>query len=222
MNLDKTWIIGDVHGCYHTLMQLLQKLPSYEKLIFVGDLCDKGNYTKQVIDFVINNNHTCIYGNHEYLFNTYAKKVIFENKQVNWNTKEAFGGARTIQSYQNDIDTLLKHLSWIKTLPLFIEIENYFITHGFALPYYKRKHLKEHRKKIFSNRIDVDDFKWDWEDFSNYNIINIFGHCNFKEVLKGKNYIGIDTGCVYGNKLTALNLGNLKTIDVQTLKIDIK
>jgi len=41
----------------------------------------------------------------------------------------------------------------------------------------------------------------------------------FQEVLRGKNYICIDTGCCYGNKLTAINL---KTLELVEQKTDVK
>ena len=53
-------------------------------------------------------------------------------------------------------------------------------------------------------------------------VINIFGHCKFDEVLIGKNYYGIDTSCVYGNKLTALQLGSMKIFEENVVKVDIK
>ncbi len=47
------FVIGDVHGCYHTLVKLVEKLPKKAELIFVGDLCDRGNFSRNVIDFVM-------------------------------------------------------------------------------------------------------------------------------------------------------------------------
>ena len=41
-------------------------------------------------------------------------------------------------------------------------------------------------------------------------VINIFGHCVFDEVVSGDNFYGIDTGCSYGKKLTALQLGTMQ------------
>ena len=35
-------IIGDVHGCFDTLIALIAKLPTDAKIIFVGDLIDRG------------------------------------------------------------------------------------------------------------------------------------------------------------------------------------
>ncbi len=45
-----------------------------------------------------------------------------------------------------------------------------------------------------------------------HEVVNIFGHCVFDEVVSGENFYGIDTGCSYGKKLTALQLGTMKLI----------
>ncbi len=216
-----TFVIGDVHGCYHTLLALLENLPKKSKLIFVGDLCDKGNFSKDVIEFVIKNKHLCVKGNHEYLMQTYIKKAILQNDMSsNWATKRGWGGKQTIENYRDDMELLQKHLRWIEKLPLYIELDDFFITHGFGLPYYKRKNDK-HSHSLFVNRIYDTTFIKDWEDFKTYRVLNIFGHCNFSEVLRGKNYICIDTGCCYGNKLTALNLRTLEILEQKTDKRDI-
>ena len=44
------YIIGDVHGCYNTLMELIAKLPKDAKLCFVGDLIDRGPNSKDVVE----------------------------------------------------------------------------------------------------------------------------------------------------------------------------
>lgn len=38
----EVWIIGDVHGCFATLMVLISKLPKGVEIIFVDDLIDRG------------------------------------------------------------------------------------------------------------------------------------------------------------------------------------
>jgi len=43
------YIIGDVHGEYDTLMRLVSKIPSEAKLIFVGDLIDRGSQSVEGI-----------------------------------------------------------------------------------------------------------------------------------------------------------------------------
>ncbi|MCF6206614.1 MAG: metallophosphoesterase, partial [Sulfurovum sp.] len=61
------YIIGDVHGCFYTLQKLIAKLPKEANLIFVGDLVDKGNFSKETVEFVMQNGYPCILGNHEHL-----------------------------------------------------------------------------------------------------------------------------------------------------------
>jgi serine/threonine protein phosphatase 1 len=221
MNLKNTYIIGDVHGCYYTLLNLVKQLPKDANLIFLGDLCDKGNFSKETIEFVINNDHICLKGNHEYLFYNYIRDALYRDKKSIWSQNRAYGGYKTVKNYNGSPDVLSKHIAWIETLPAYVELDRYFITHGFGLPYYQRKDDKKTQRKLFVNRVDVDIHKEDWEDFTNYDVINIFGHCKFDEVLIGENYYGIDTGCVYGNKLTAIQLETMILFEEKVDKRDI-
>lgn len=70
--LANTYVIGDVHGCYHTLQNLLSLLPKNARVIFVGDLCDRGLYTKEVFELVIKKGYEVIRGNHEDYMYTHA------------------------------------------------------------------------------------------------------------------------------------------------------
>ena len=70
-------IVGDIHGEIDALQQLLEVLgydlqgrhPEQRKLIFVGDLCDRGpdsiTVIRQVKTLIENGNAQCILGNHE-------------------------------------------------------------------------------------------------------------------------------------------------------------
>ena len=217
----KIYVIGDVHGCYHTLMRLIKKLEKDSTLIFVGDLVDKGNFSKEVIAYVMQNNHSCLLGNHEVLMQRYIQQKLDDNKTSDWSEKENFGGYKTISQYQDDRDTLKTHLTWISTLPRYIEIEYFFITHAFALPYYKRRDLPEAQKGLISNRpSDNDKWSWDWEEgYESYDVVNIYGHDIVKDIDTSKNHIGIDTGCVYGGRLSAIALHNKQIVSV---KVDMR
>jgi serine/threonine protein phosphatase 1 len=228
--MKKTYVIGDVHGCFNTLLKLLEQLPKEKDLIFVGDLMDKGNYPLNTMEYVINNNFQCVLGNHEYLFYNYIRDVLFRNKKIsNWSNHPSWGGIKTIENYRNNLKIIDKHIKWVEELPSYIEKEingiTYFITHGYGLPYYKRKDVEKSKKSLMSNRIDNDSYKEDWEDILllDKGIVNVFGHCNFNEVLidENKQYYGIDTGCVYGNKLTAIELGTMNVFQQEVLEIDI-
>jgi len=219
--LSSTFVIGDVHGCYHTLMNLVDKLPKDADLIFVGDLCDKGLYTKEVIEFVKSNNYRCVLGNHDV-----HMKLNLENAlhgiDSTWSKNKMFAGDATVNSYKKATRLIVKeHIAWLKSLPQYIEIGNFLITHGFALPFYKSK-LKKREFYMRVNRISNTTYNQFYEkDYEKYDIINIFGHDAFNEVLVGKNYYGIDTNCKNGNKLTAIELGSMKIIDVKTNRKDL-
>ncbi|HSR74357.1 MAG TPA: metallophosphoesterase [Sulfurovum sp.] len=206
LNIENIYVLGDVHGCFHTLQNLLARLPKEAELIFVGDLCDKGNFSKDVIDFVIQNNYACVKGNHEHLMETYLEDAIFHDKHSPWSSDKRYGGRVTLHNYQDDHDKMLAHLEWIKTLPVYIQVENYFITHGFALPFYEHRNNPFYYKEYLLNRYE------EGMEIPNEDVINIFGHCVFEEVVKGENFCGIDTGCSYGKKLTAIQLGTMQCI----------
>lgn len=67
------YVVGDVHGCYDEMVKLLEKIESQDedaKIIFVGDLIDRGPKVKEVLDWAMKNvsdngKYQCIRGNHE-------------------------------------------------------------------------------------------------------------------------------------------------------------
>jgi len=221
-DLTNYWVIGDVHGCMFTLEKLVSKLPKESKLIFVGDLVDRGNYSKEVIEFVMQNNYRCVFGNHEYLMFNYARDAMIRGKQSMWSmSNETYGGLNTLHSYANDETALLKHIDFIEKLPKYLEIDDYIITHGFALPYYKRRDQHNFQNELYTSRLE--DISLDWElDWRDYKVINVFGHTPYEEVKFGKNYIGVDTGAVFGNKLSAVNLLTKEVISQNSIEKDIQ
>jgi len=147
-----TYVIGDVHGCLYTLKALIAKLPADANIILVGDLIDKGNFPKEVVEFVITNHYPCILGNHESLMLEHIEDVLLHNTTPDWSTKSYFGGYKTLADYKEDMPTLQRHLAWMRTLPRYIEIGRFFITHAFALPYYKRRDNPDAHSGLMSNR----------------------------------------------------------------------
>ena len=81
-------VIGDVHGCYHTLIELVGRIKrNYPgiQIYCVGDLVDRGNYSFETVDFVIKEGLITTSGNHDFMFyyfitdpdNDIAKSWIF-------------------------------------------------------------------------------------------------------------------------------------------------
>ena len=101
-NKKYTWVFGDIHGmdsALKTLYKYINDNYGISKLIFLGDYIDRGDKSKQVIDFLIELKQKCIFliGNHEQVL-----LDIFSNKFNNKKGKAHFyaiGGRKTVDSF---------------------------------------------------------------------------------------------------------------------------
>jgi serine/threonine protein phosphatase 1 len=184
-------VIGDVHGDYEALMDLMEILPQTEKICFVGDLIDRGPKSKEVLQFVMDNKFKSVLGNHEDMM-LYDRRLWHSN-----------GARETIKSF-GSMEELLKSKAykWVEKLPIMIEHKNFLITHSYA----------------YDGEITPPiDILWGRRIIKDLppSVTNIFGHTPFKEVKKvyDRHYC-IDTGSVYGNKLSAIDLKNMKIYSV--------
>ncbi|MFC1820300.1 metallophosphoesterase [Thermodesulfobacteriota bacterium] len=205
MENERFFIVGDIHGCLGMLKTLMDKIdwnPESDGLIFLGDYVDRGEDPKGVIDLLIDlksmSPHVrCLMGNHEDLFLDYL-----EGGDVN--TFFYNGGETTLNSYWDYGETNIspEHVSFIKSLQMIIELDDYYIVHAGFKPGVDIK--KQSRK----------DLLWIREPFiySDYHFGKkvIFGHTPFSSPLVMKNKIGLDTGAVFGNRLTCLELPRMK------------
>jgi len=210
----KTFIIGDIHGCLDMLKRLVEKIkwdPAKDKLIFVGDYIDRGPDPKGVVDYILSlmaesSGIQCLIGNHEVIFLDYIKgkdrKLFLMN-----------GGMNTLESYAFHLvdteDDLLppSHKEFFASLKYTIALDDYYVVHaGF-------------RPKVPLEEQDPDDLVWIRDPFiySTYDFGKrvIFGHTPFYEPLIMKNKVGIDTGAVYGNRLTCLELPEFRFHSVE-------
>jgi len=209
-----TCVIGDIHGCHASLTLLLQKvLHRADTFIFLGDYVDRGADSKAVIDSILSlqkNNPRVIalMGNHDWLFLQHLNGL--DNSlflQV--------GGRQTLASYglsptfdRAEIDRLvpLKHLAFLKNLPLLWEDQHAIYVHAGLQP---GRHLSQQTPQWCL---------WAREQFIHttyaFGKPVVFGHTVFSEPLLTPNRFGIDTGAVYGGRLTALLLPQRELISV--------
>lgn len=238
----KTIAIGDIHGHYRQLIELLDKLEhnyniDFEKdtLVFLGDYVDGGPDTKQVIDHLIYlkeeyPHFKFLYGNHEdLLWDAYLPHhPVYQSYNLWWTQ----GGKETLQSYAKEFTggEYLKalfsikqmpseHLDFIKQLDPYFETEDYFFVHGGIYP---DMTIEENKKETSRH-----DMIWLREPFisSDYDWGKkiIFGHTVDYDGTyhpKGKpcmpiirdNKIGIDTFLHNQGRLTALILPEEKIV----------
>ncbi len=198
--------IGDIHGCLDKLEELLQRIPvnwEQDTVIFLGDYIDRGPDSKGVLDLLISlkeiygENIVFLKGNHEAMLQDYLKGYDMSFFLVN-------GGRSTLLSYGVDpesyerLDLPLEHQRFLEQLLLFYETEDYFFVHAGVRPGVPLENqLPEDMLWIRGPFIES---KYDWGKRI------IFGHTVFSLPRVEENKIGIDTGAVYGGRLTALIL----------------
>jgi len=122
-------VIGDVHGHYQGLMQLLDTIaPTTEdQVYFLGDLIDRGPQSSQVVDFVKDNSYPCILGNHEHML-----IKILTDKNTSTTSVQGWlygGGQATLASYENG-KISEEHLEWFQNLPLYLDLGDIFLVHA--------------------------------------------------------------------------------------------
>jgi serine/threonine protein phosphatase 1 len=206
---ERIFIVGDVHGCLDLLKRLMDKLdwsPDTDRLIFLGDYVDRGEDPKGVIDYILEisrsaKNIQCLVGNHELIFLDFLSGRDIRTFFMN-------GGESTLNSYRNasrmESDPMVpkKHVDFLRSLLPWIELDDYYIVHaGF-------------RPGVDLEEQTLEDLTWIRDPFlySDFDFGKrvIFGHTPFAEPMIMDNKIGLDTGAVYGNKLTCLELPSLK------------
>lgn len=178
--------IGDVHGCYDTLMALIKKLPD-KQICFVGDLIDRGPKSKEVLEFVFKH-HMTVLGNHEDMMLMAMDKGGYYEKL--WTQ---YGGKATLKSLS--FKDRIYYASKFEKLPYTFQYKNFVVSHSnAACP------ITEHDKRNWTiwNR----DFTHEFNDGR----INVFGHTPVSEPTRYDNQILIDTSCSGHNMLTAYDM----------------
>ena len=224
-----TYIFGDLHGCFYTFQALLEKIPDEKHIILLGDIFEKSENSvktlKFIQDLVKNNPYVhLIIGNHELRFMGHAINAIFK---LDDNDKNLW----FIKSVQNNDVELLTYFKkhpeeLIETIEFFFEYgvyyleinEDFFISHGYGLPFYDVKDNDEYKIDIIKNR------KFDMEKpqyVKEKGLINIFGHVKNQFVEATEYFIDIDTGAFADNNLTAINLKMLRPVQMATDERDL-
>jgi len=216
-------IIGDVHGCLDELIDLLNQLgyavtedngqyaaqsPVGRKLIFVGDLVDRGPGTPQVLRLVSglvqSGQALCVPGNHD---------IKLMRALKGRSVQLTHGLAESMQQLAAEPDTfraeVVKFLDGLVSHYVFDD-GNLVVAHA---------GLKESMQGRGSGRVrefalygettgETDEFglpvRYNWAADYRGKALVVYGHTPMPEPLWLNNTVNIDTGCVFGGQLTAL------------------
>ena len=210
--------IGDLHGCPDELEVLLTRLGagSDDTLVFLGDYIDRGPGVRAVVARLIRLRAEAprtvfLRGNHEDMLLAYlGLPGHYADAYL------ANGGAATLASYRVPAGVLgaaaaallpPDHLEFLRTLVLTHQHDRYLFVHagvrpGVTLERQSEEDLLWIREEFFAARHDLP-----WTV--------VFGHTPQREVRLGLPFhLGLDTGLVYGNKLSCLDVAGRRLVQV--------
>lgn len=134
-----TYVIGDIQGCYEPLMELVDCIgfdAKVDRLIFCGDLVNRGGRSLDVLRWVYAHQHCCdsVLGNHDLsmLSKFYNKEKSIVNKEFK-------------AIFLSPDSSLL--INWLLHRPLYLVVGKYFINHAGLYPQWSIKQFKSLAKK---------------------------------------------------------------------------
>lgn len=226
-------IIGDVHGCAIELEELLQKLGwevnhegNYDhkdlkrKVIFVGDLVDRGPDTPRVLEIAIqlleNQKAYWVMGNHD----DKLRRYLLDNP-----VKIAHGLQETIDQLALCSSSFRqKILEILESLPSYgiFDQDQLIVAHAGLKEKYHFQHTESaHRFALIGQPTGEYNEKgypirYAWENDYEGKATIVFGHVAVDQVQNINNCIDIDTGCVFGGSLSALSWPEQKITQVKS------
>ena len=231
-------IIGDVHGCGDELRQLLDRLgyvasavdslpahPEGRRLIFVGDLVDRGPDAVGVLDLVRQlvaaGRAFCVAGNHDEKFLKYLRG---KEVRINHGLEATLAQVQTLPTevrtrFEADsrafLDSLVSHYV--------LDDGKLVVAHaGMKREYHGRSSARVRSYALYGDTTgEVDSFglpvrrRWA-EDYRGPALV-VYGHTPVHVPDRLNNTINIDTGCCFGGGLTALRYPEGELVTVKAL-----
>ncbi|MDR1934668.1 MAG: polynucleotide kinase-phosphatase, partial [Candidatus Accumulibacter sp.] len=228
-------IIGDIHGCFDELCVLLEKLgyaldtrdfsarpPEGRKAVFLGDLCDRGPENVKVLRLVMNmvkaGSAHAVIGNHDFKLLRYLKGAKVQTSH---------GLDRTLAELALESDEFRAEVkAFLAAL-----ISHYVFDQGRLVVAHAG--LKEKFQGRGSGRVrefcmfgettgETDEYglpvRLQWANDYRGRALVVYGHTPNPEVQSVNNTVGIDTGCVFGGRLTAFRYPERESVQVEAAR----
>ncbi|MEU4930883.1 polynucleotide kinase-phosphatase [Streptomyces yokosukanensis] len=223
-------IVGDIHGCASELESLLVQLgytdgvhPEGRTAVFVGDLVDRGPDTpgvlRRVMTMVETGNALCVPGNHE---NKYGRHL--KGRKV----QHTHGLAETIAQMEGEseefkarvrqfLDGLVSHYV--------LDGGRLVVCHaGLPEKYHGRTSGRVRSHALYGDTTgETDEFglpvRYPWAEDYRGRAAVVYGHTPVPEATWLNNTICLDTGAVFGGKLTALRWPERELVDVPAERV---
>lgn len=226
-------IIGDIHGCCDELEMLLGKLgyvrtdnvyshPDGRKAAFLGDFCDRGERSADVLrivmDMVKSGSAIAVPGNHDVKLLKYLNgKKVNPTHGLDKTIAELEAKGEAFRNEVRDfIDGLISHYV--------LDDGKLVIAHaGIKQQYIGRGSARVREFCLYGERTgEFDEYglpvRLDWAADYRGRAAVVFGHIAGLDVKPVNGTYCIDTGCVFGGKLTAMRWPEKEFVSVDALR----
>lgn len=233
--MTRTIVIGDVHGCLEELQELLRvvQYTSDDRLVFLGDLIDRGPDPVGVVRYVRELGAESVLGNHCEMHLRWRAHEDVKLVTGKRNPMRPFSELRAVQNRSfSDQD-----IKWMKSLPIYIALGGGFVAVHAGMKPGTLIHAQERDDMLHIRFVDKETLKpiplgesfvpppgsVMWTDKWDGPESIIYGHFAqpdgpiqtskkvnppfpvFKDVWpETVHTIGLDTGCVFGGSLSAM------------------
>ncbi|MEU1463202.1 polynucleotide kinase-phosphatase [Streptomyces sp. NPDC005727] len=223
-------IIGDIHGCAAELEALLAKLgyadgvhPEGRTAVFVGDLVDRGPDTpgvlRRVMSMTASGNALCVPGNHENKYGRHLKGRKVQHTHGLAETIEQMAGES--EEFRAEVrrflDGLVSHYV--------LDGGRLVVCHaGLPEKYHGRTSGRVRSHALYGETTgETDEFglpvRYPWAEDYRGRAAVVYGHTPVPEATWLNNTICLDTGAVFGGKLTALRWPERELVDVPAERV---
>jgi protein phosphatase len=234
MRMMKIDVVGDIHGCFDEFTALIEKLgykwkngipmhPENRKLAFVGDLTDRGPKSLKVVELVweiVVNKQNGYYvpGNH---CNKLYRYFLGRNVQITHGLETTVAEYKAL-SLKKQHEIRSKFVELYEKAPLYQTLDDgrLIIAHAGIRADYIGRYDKRVKTFVLYGDIsgktnpDGTPVRRDWAKHYKGKAWIVYGHTPVLEPRTLNNTVNIDTGAVFGNKLTAFRYPEKETVSV--------
>ncbi|MDJ0380186.1 polynucleotide kinase-phosphatase [Streptomyces sp. G-G2] len=223
-------IIGDVHGCASELETLLAELgyddgihPDGRTAVFVGDLVDRGpdspGVLRRVMGMVAGGHALCVPGNHENKLGRYLKGSAVQLTH---------GLAETVEQLAGEDEEFVKEVrQFIAGLVSHYVLDGgkLVVCHaGLPEKYHGRTSGRVRSHALYGETTgETDEFglpvRYPWAEDYRGKAAVVYGHTPVPDTTWINNTICLDTGAVFGGRMTALRWPERELVDVPAEKV---
>ncbi|MFW6692337.1 polynucleotide kinase-phosphatase [Streptomyces sp. MAR4 CNX-425] len=226
-------LVGDVHGCASELETLLSRLgyedgvhPEGRTAVFVGDLVDRGpdspGVLRRVMGMVAAGTALCVPGNHE---NKLGRLLHGRNVKVSHGLAETVEQLERAEAAEPGfrervrtfVDGLVSHYV--------LDGGRLVVSHaGLPEKYHGRASGRVRSFALYGDTTgETDEYglpvRYPWAEDYRGRAAVVYGHTPTPEAVWVNNTLCLDTGCVFGGKLTALRWPERELVDVPAERV---